>query len=445
MVELPFHYPEKDSGNMPPNTICVGKTLSNFCRHAPYDIANVLGRRLCSVYYWKRSSEDATELRSGMEKTVGDFLSEAHPFYSRLKNEEDIKFIRCFIAGALAFYNCYINPHSITSEIVDTILGAGFGKVFAESLVVPKNALAQGDINMADRIFINNEFGDYVNAYRLVEAVLEGAVFDSKENPESKEVIIAHLLVWYIVHHMGAEDIAYCMQPYLVKKSLAYNALFEGFASHYMGIKTGNVIAKEGEKRKHRFIQGFIYDELLCITTGTYKVKQCTRCHRYFVHVSNKHSPYCSAECQKIKTYWEQLVDTARNTLAEERNLPGKNETWFIDELNYLFTYEKIMERLDVYCHEPYEYDVYMAMILGALYAREEYKKENKWTTNFTDRERLVKFLKGEESLLDKDIKETILEFQKIKSDKIALREEPPKMWLLARDYLRGMYRNTKI
>lgn len=458
-VNLLFWYSGKETvqATFPANPVYVGETLSNFCRHTPRDIASKLGKR---VFAWsagmseqkdKQDSPSSEEMLKVLKKMTIDFLREAHPYYSDIKEPENTDFILQFITGILVFYkyNCAPKMFSsiITKGLITHLIGSPYEKVFDDyeqilSGIAKNKGESKPDAELY-KMFTTDVFLSFVNAHHLLNTALKDTTFEAR-GVEGKEILLSHLMAWFAVYYIEKEQGEINPNKPLQHESDSrkYNRIFLDFSNHQERLCRRLSLPKNGEICRFNTIQMAVLTELECILADPFKVGKCAGCNQYFVYAENKHDEFCSEDCRKTFKYWKEKIDAAREALRKEAKLSTPKKNSFTSELSTYFNFATIIEQIHFRCKKRQEFEIYFAIILGAFYARED-KKDNgkgKKTASYTDRDRLVLFLKdktakrAETDLFgDTEKKEDFIRYI---HETRSLKSEASKIWEKAKKYL---------
>ena len=274
------------------NTVYVGETLNKFLHYTPRDLASKLGRY---VFVWSaaiseqksnQASPSSEEMLKVLKKETIDFLREAHPYYSGIKEPEDTDFILRFITGILVFYKYNCAPKMVfsifTKDLITYLIGSQYGQTFEDyerafstSIDTSKKSSLDSELGSA---FTTDGLLSFVNIHSLLSPVLRGTMFDLR-GADGKEVFLSHLMAWHVIYYMEKKDI----YPDPLRKNEVgfqkYSGFFRDFSDYYMGLRKGRFLPDMGGICYFHSIQAAVLTELEYIAAGSFKIKQCAGCN----------------------------------------------------------------------------------------------------------------------------------------------------------------------
>lgn len=452
-MNLFYQYPPKRRGEntiYQPNTVYIGETLSNFFQHSPESIAHSLGHVVFTSYILgaRRGVPFVPEKVSARLREIAlDFLLKAHPFYSGFKESVDINFIHRFITGALVFYKYRRSAKGmaarISRELIEKTFGIQYGKVFSEYETILLNNADSGCPTNIIKVFTSDCFWGYLSAYRLAETILEGTT-DSIGKRERDEILLPHLMAGYIEYCCEKDESQSTPNPYI-------DSGFDKYKM-YLNFLTDCGLAlypKPDQSYCFDTLQMAVLKEMTFFLMGNFKICRCSQCYRYYIYSGEKHSSCCSTTCQRgqvTHAYWEKQTEKVKEAFRKQMNSSDRTDGDDIDDINGLFTYKNISDKIKACCCTAQEFDAYFALVLGSYYAREveagvEGKKVIARKSTYLDRERLIQFLEGNDDLFYED--ESLEIFMKYVEGNLSKDYEIPKRWEKAKNYLNSQeYKN---
>ena len=440
-TNLFYQYLPKRSGEntiYQPNTVYIGETLSNFLQYSPEKIACFLVHILFQARL--RGAPFVPEKVSvGLRRRTLTFLLKSHPFYSGLKESVDINFVHRFITGALVYYK-YSRKKVVTrisKERIEGIFGIQYGKVFSEYEAILLNNADSGSPTDMTKVFTNDCFWGYLNAYRLTETILEG-ITDCVSKRERDELLLSHLMAGYIAYCCEKDESQSAQSSYIDSGIDKYK-MYLDFLSD-CGLE---LYPKPDKSYRFDTLQMAVLKEMTFFLMGNFKICRCNQCHKYYIYSGEKHSSCCSEIYYQYKPatykYWNKQIEKVKGAIRKQMDSSDKAGKDEIDGISELFTYQNISDKIRARCYSEEEFNAYFSLVLGSYYARTvetelDGKKIVSRKRTYLDREQLIQFLEGNDDLFYED--ESLEIFLEYIKGNLSKDYEIPKRWEKAKKYL---------
>lgn len=378
-IWLPIRYNKPAQINE--TTIYIGSSINSFCEHSPYLIAEKIGAAILS----------GQTLPSIIQTCISD-LESLYPYYKMLLGSLDPaskeNYVKHFIAGACGFYNLYISETFKIDPLIEFLRDNEFLESFERCRKEPMIG------NTAGTITDDPYFGDYAVSYRTMQQIFQGA---TKKDKNNKNKLVANILLSFIANNSSTEEINRCTLPYIKKNPNERPGLFDEFSKYYLTLNE----TQTNENIKCNSLYDAIRQEIEHIVFGMdihrYQVFQCEICEKFYIETNGNNDFYCTDKCKNIGAFWKLKVYKCRDALRNR----VKSETAYIEELKAVFKYQNIVAQIRRCIAEPTKpiyFHWFFALVISAFYEKSESPPAS---PVYTDRDQLVRFLCGGESLWD--------------------------------------------